>query len=106
MKIGIVCALLVTGCSITLHEDPKVLDALNNISAHIDGLRAPAPAAQQPQRHLVCRNKDVLELPLDDKKDGDIEMPVKACPAPDDQAPCVGNIPLSNAAARCKAGKL
>lgn len=106
MKIGIVvAAAMLAGCTITLHEDPRVLASLDRISTSIDGLRV-AAQPQQPAKHLVCRGKEAMELPADDRKDGDVEMPVKACAAPDDQAPCVNGVPLSNAVARCKAGKL
>jgi hypothetical protein len=112
-------AIAVTGClQPPPATDPTLAAHIDALAAHIDRIalgldalnaKVAAPAAsasQAPSEHIVCREKKVQKLPLADKKPGDIEMPVKACPPPDDTAACVNGVAISTIASRCEAGKL
>lgn len=109
----VLASVALAGCTITLHEDPKVLASLDRIGTGIEALRVaavPAPAQQKLPQHVVCKPNEkgervlwpVEQVGKDEKDLG----PLAPCPPPNEVAACIGGEPQSNIAARCAAGKI
>lgn len=108
-------ALALCSCTITLHEDPKLLEAIDANTAHLDRLTlsidGARPAAKRElPKHVVCRpneqgNKVLVPVEAVGKGEKDLGA-VASCPPPNDGAPCIGGEAFSNVEARCQQGKL
>lgn len=120
MKIAIVAALAVvlSACTITLHEDPKLLQSQASLIEHVDRLTLSidrvsvgSSQAKELPKHVVCKMNDEKKMkvlyPVEklEKDEKDLGA-VAPCPPPNEVAMCIGGEPVSNIEARCAAGKL
>jgi hypothetical protein len=111
MKKIIILALALTGCTITLHEDPKLLASQAALVEHIDRLTLSIDRAVKqadPPKHVVCREKDGKKtlIGVEQLEKGEKDLGAAGpCPPPNEVAVCIGGVPFSVVEAHCEAGK-